>query len=133
MTHSMGMVMIILALLGTPGGSDALQPEPVETVVSGTLVKLDLESLRGLITTDLGKPVFFEVPKAYLFENVMVGARITVQLDEQGRAIKVMDTSLPDFMVMPTLLPTGVSSIQPLAANLDLTEPLPARGSIPSP
>ncbi len=132
MTHSMAIVMIVLALLGTPGGSDALQPEPVETVVSGTLVKLDLESLRGLITTDLGKPVFFEVPKAYLFENVMVGARITVQLDEQGRAIKVMDTSLPDFMVMPALLPTGVSSLHPLAASLGRAEPLPAQRAIPS-
>jgi len=116
---------MVLALLGTPLASDALQPEPVENVVSGTLVKLDMESLRGLITTDLGKPVFFEVPKAYLFENVTVGARITLQLDEQGRAVKVMDTSLPDLMVMPALLPSGQSTVQPLSASLDSTEVLP--------
>jgi hypothetical protein len=128
----MRIVMIVLALLGTPLASHALQPEPVETVVSGTLVKLDLESLRGLLTTDLGKPVFFDVPKAYLFENVTVGARITLQLDEQGRAVKVMDTSLPDLMVMPALLPSGVSSIQPLAASLDSTELVPAQRAIPT-
>ena len=49
----------------------------------------------------------------------MVGARITLQLDEQGRAMKVMDTSLPDVMVMPTMAPAGLTGFQPLAATLD--------------
>jgi hypothetical protein len=70
-------------------------------VVSGTLSKLDLSNGRGLLTTDLGRPVYFDVPKAYLFENVTVGARIALQLDEYGRAVKVMDTSIPDLIITP--------------------------------
>ena len=129
MKQSMGTIMVVMALLLSPLASSALLPEPVDTVVSGTLVKLDLASLRGLVTTDLGKPIFFEIPKAYLFENVYVGARITLQLDEQGRAVKVMDTSLPDVMVMPTMVPAGVTGFQPLAATLDSTS---ASGALPS-
>jgi hypothetical protein len=90
--------------------SHAQEGEPT-LIVSGTLVKLNLETLRGLLTTDFGKPVFFEVPKAYLFENVTLGARITLQLDEEGRAVKVMDTALPDLV--PTVLPTSRAVDEP--------------------
>lgn len=67
-------------------------------LVSGTLVKLDLATGRGLLRTDLGRPIYFDVPKAYLFENVIVGARIALRLDEEGRAVRVMDTSVPDLV-----------------------------------
>ena len=70
-------------------------------LVSGTLLKLDLATGRGLLRTDLGRPIYFEVPKAYLFENVIVGAHIALRLDDQGRALKVMDTSIPDVVPTP--------------------------------
>lgn len=70
-------------------------------LVSGTLLKLDLSTGRGLLSTDLGRPIYFDVPKAYLFENVIVGARIALQLDDQGRALRVMDTSIPDLVAEP--------------------------------
>jgi hypothetical protein len=70
-------------------------------LVSGTLLKLDLTAGRGLLRTDLGRPIYFDVPKAYLFENVIVGARIALRLDEEGRAVKVMDTSIPDLVGQP--------------------------------
>ena len=70
-------------------------------LVSGTLLKLDLATGRGLLRTDLGRPIYFDVPKAYLFENVIVGARIALRLDEEGRAVKVMDTSIPDLVAQP--------------------------------
>ena len=70
-------------------------------LVSGTLLKLDLTAGRGLLRTDLGRPIYFDVPKAYLFENVVVGARIALRLDEEGRAVKVMDTSIPDLVGQP--------------------------------
>lgn len=130
MKQSLGIVIVITALMLSPLASHALQAEQEDTVISGTLVKLDLDALRGLLTTDLGKPVFFEVPKAYLFENVTVGARITLQLDNQGRAVKVMDTSLPDLMIMPALLPSsGAAARQPLASGIGS---IPARpGDVP--
>ena len=80
-------------------GGEAQEPEL--HLVSGILLKLDLKNNRGLLTTDLGGPVYFEVPNAYLFENVTVGARISLRLDEEGRALKVMDTSVPDVILTP--------------------------------
>jgi hypothetical protein len=70
-------------------------------LVSGTLLKLDLTAGRGLLRTDLGRPIYFDVPKAYLFENVIVGARIALRLDEDGRALRVMDTAIPDLVAEP--------------------------------
>ena len=84
--------------------SPALGVEGTETslhLVSGTLLKLDLVSGRGLLRTDLGRPIYFDVPKAYLFENVIVGARIALRLDDNGRALRVMDTSIPDLVTQP--------------------------------
>ena len=83
----------------------AQEEDTFPQVVSGTLVKLDLRTLQGLLRTDLGKLVFFDVPKVYLFENITVGARIIVQLDPNGQAVKVMDASLPDFIIGPVAMP----------------------------
>jgi len=104
-THS----PLTIALLGAVIGIVLSQPASVTAegtdgtlhLVSGTLLKLDLAAGRGMLRTDLGRPIYFEVPKAYLFENVIVGARIALRLDDQGRALKVMDTSLPDLVADP--------------------------------
>lgn len=97
------------ALLGAVLGIVLSQPTSVTAegtdgtlhLVSGTLLKLDLAAGRGMLRTDLGRPIYFEVPKAYLFENVIVGARIALRLDDEGRALRVMDTSLPDLVADP--------------------------------
>lgn len=107
--HTGSLTPIMTALLGTVlatalGQSAALGVEPVEGplhLVSGTLLKLDLATGRGLLRTDLGRPIYFDVPKAYLFENVIVGARIALRLDDEGRAVRVMDTSIPDLVTEP--------------------------------
>lgn len=104
-------------LTAVPVANVAMGTEAKESalhLVSGTLLKLDLSSGRGLLTTDLGRPIYFDVPKAYLFENVTVGAHIAIRLDEYGRAIRVMDTSIPDLI----MLPNGRNADQPLAASL---------------
>ena len=99
----------MMALLGVGLAAVMSKPPPVAAesadgplhLVSGTLLKLDLDTGRGLLRTDLGRPIYFDVPKAYLFENVIVGARIALRLDDQGRALRVMDTSIPDLMAEP--------------------------------
>ena len=106
-------VITVPIMMNTAIGADAMENEL--QVVSGTLLKLDLKNHRGLLTTDLGRPIYFDVPKAYLFDNVIVGARISLRLDEEGRALKVMDTSIPDVIGTPTV--QGV--VQPLATNLE--------------
>ena len=96
--------MYALTLATIPIDTRALggeEKEPELHLVSGILLKLDLKNNRGLLTNDLGGPVYFEVPNAYLFENVTVGARISLRLDEEGRALKVMDTSVPDVILTP--------------------------------
>jgi hypothetical protein len=111
------IILTVAVILGlSPMAASGVRAQDDDSVVSGTLMKLDLDSLRGLLTTDLGRPVFFDIPKVYLFENVTQGARITLQLDEQGRAVKVMDTSIADFV--PAFIPASHVAGTPLAATL---------------
>ena len=115
-TATLRVTAVLMALLtaGTlthPVAILAGDPEIKEGtlhLVSGTLLRLDLLNGRGLLRTDLGRPIYFEVPKAYLFENVIVGARISLRLDEEGRAVRVMDTAIADVVITPD---------QPLAAT----------------
>ncbi|HEU4684518.1 MAG TPA: hypothetical protein VFS39_08475 [Nitrospira sp.] len=111
--YSLAAVLAAASVAGAAAGAEVTEKELHE--VSGTLSKLDLSSGRGLLTTDLGRPIHFEVPKAYLFENVTVGARIALQLDEYGRAVKVMDSSVPD-LIGPQ---NGEEHRRPLAAGSD--------------
>ena len=94
-------LLLCAVLTGLPQAHAMEGTEEQLHVVSGTLLKLDLSTGRGLLSTDLGRPIYFDVPKAYLFENVIVGARIALQLDDQGRALRVMDTSIPDLVAEP--------------------------------
>ena len=93
--------VVLAAIMSQPVPAFAEGTDGPLHLVSGTLLKLDLTAGRGLLRTDLGRPIYFDVPKAYLFENVIVGARIALRLDDQGRALKVMDTAVPDLVAEP--------------------------------
>jgi hypothetical protein len=93
--------VVLAAIMSQPMPAFAEGTDGPLHLVSGTLLKLDLTAGRGLLRTDLGRPIYFDVPKAYLFENVIVGARIALRLDDQGRALKVMDTAIPDLVAEP--------------------------------
>jgi hypothetical protein len=102
--NTFATLFLCAVLTSTPGllqAHAAEGPEGQLHLISGTLLKLDLSTGRGLLRTDLGRPIYFDVPKAYLFENVIVGARIALQLDDQGRALRVMDTAIPDLVGEP--------------------------------
>ena len=60
--------------------------------VSGTLAKLDVAAGRGMLMTDLQKPIFFLLDRPELFERLSVGDRVTMQLDDEGRVLKVIET-----------------------------------------
>ena len=100
--------LVLAAVISQPALAAEATDGPLH-LVSGTLLKLDLETGRGMLRTDLGRPIYFDVPKAYLFENVIVGARISLRLDDHGRALKVMDTSIPDLIAEPDQ-PVAVST-----------------------
>lgn len=101
---AMKSVLLGMALLAT---APALNSEPASAetlsreVVTGTLIRLDLTGMTGLMQTDLGRPIFFEVTKPQLFEHLSVGARVTVELDAYGRADKVIDASVTEFLQAP--------------------------------
>jgi len=69
----------------------ALDAPPDNHTISGTLSMLDIEAGKGILTTDLDKPVFFRLTRPDLFVHLSIGDRITIQLDDEGRAVKVIE------------------------------------------
>jgi len=76
----------------TAGASRDSDDPRVDHVVSGTLDQLDFSTRKGLLKTDLGKPVFFEMVRPELFKRFSVGQRVTIEINEQGQAAKVIET-----------------------------------------
>lgn len=66
------------------------QQQPAH-LVTGTLAMLDLTAGKGMLKTDLGKPIFFDVGRPEQFSRLSIGDRVTVQLDDEGRTIKVIE------------------------------------------
>ena len=69
--------------------------------VSGILSNLDLKTGKGMLKTDLGKPIFFDLVRPDLFQSVSVGQRVSIVLNKQGQAVKVMETP-PAELPTPT-------------------------------
>jgi len=69
----------------------ALETPQAQLRVTGTLTMLDTSAGKGMLMTDLEKPIFFRLEKPELFERLSIGDRVTVQLDEEGRAVKVIE------------------------------------------
>ena len=93
-------LLAILISTSSLAPATAASPEPTRQgtdVVTGTLEELDLTKMSGKIKTDLGKTVAFTVTRPELFKGLSVGQRIAVGLDDQGRVIKVMDTTVPEL------------------------------------
>ncbi|MDQ6734310.1 MAG: hypothetical protein M3Z35_09390 [Nitrospirota bacterium] len=97
-----GVLLLVFLLACVPGTSSSAEPiggtgDQSGMVVTGTLEELDLTRMKGMLKTDLGKPIFFQVVKPELFERLRVGQNVTIQLDQEGRATKVMDMPIPDL------------------------------------
>lgn len=65
--------------------------------VSGTLGMVNVAEKKGTLTTDVGKEVAFQIVKPELFINLSVGQRVTLKLDKQGRAVRVMESAAPEL------------------------------------
>ena len=68
-----------------------------QNTVSGVLEKVDLIAKQGLLKTDLGREVAFQIPKPELFLNLSVGQRVTLKLEDRQQAVRVMDTTAPEI------------------------------------
>ena len=82
-----------MSLLGRADTARALErQDAAQHEVSGTLAKLDIEAGKGMLMTDLQKPIFFRLDRPELFERLAIGDRVTMQLDDEGRVLKVIET-----------------------------------------
>ena len=95
--------------MANAAGSNREKPEASKpTEVAGTLSALDLTSGRGMIRTDLGKPIYLEVKKPDLIRNLSVGDRVTIQLNEDGQVDKVMGAAVPELAVTGQSMPESI-------------------------
>jgi hypothetical protein len=78
----------------------AVADSPSGHVVTGILTMIDVAAGKGMIKTDLGKPIFFQITRPDQFSRLSIGDRVTIQLDEEGRSLKVIE-SLPSEMHEP--------------------------------
>lgn len=85
---------------GEPTPSKQEQAEAPHTV-TGILAKLDLKDGKGMLKTDLGKPIFFDLVRPDLFQGISIGQRVSIVLNEQGEVVKVMETP-PAELLTPT-------------------------------
>ncbi len=92
----LGMLLCAPPLVATMAASPEATGQDSD-VVTGTLKELDLSKMSGKIKTDLGQTVAFTIQNPDLFKGLSVGEHITVRLDNQGQAIKVMATTLPEL------------------------------------
>lgn len=96
-------MVLIVGLLGPAAASSAEPRRAVVEqpqgpyVVSGTLEMLDMDAYKGRLRSDLGRPIFFDFIDPTPFRKLTIGERITVQLDEAGRAVKVIEHPPPDL------------------------------------
>lgn len=113
----LGMVLVGMPFVPIGASQASAQQDDRDRdvqVVTGTLTKLDLAIGKGLVTTDLGKPIFFQVTKPHLFENLSVGTRVTVEIDAEGRANKAIDASVAEFLPVPPE-DVGGTFVQPVS------------------
>lgn len=83
----------LLSLQGEAAVVALETPQPAN-IVTGTLAMLDLSAGKGMLKTDLDKPIFFDLGRPEQFSRFSIGDRVTVQLDENGQVIKIIE-SLP--------------------------------------
>jgi hypothetical protein len=89
--------MLVVAALFLPSHAAAesvvvLEQAEAQHRVTGTLAKLDISAGKGMLLTDLEKPIFFRLDRPELFERLSIGDRVTMQLDDEGRVLKVIET-----------------------------------------
>ena len=68
----------------------AIEIAEAPLTVTGTLTVLDVTAGRGILKTDLDKPIFFKIGQPGLFGHLSIGDRVTMQIDNDGHALKVI-------------------------------------------
>ena len=97
-----GIVLMAVLILG--GGaastyaSSSERADQTSQEFSGTVEEVNATTMKILVKTDIGKSVAVEVSKPELLKDLGLGDRITVQVNEQGKATKIMkNTVIPEL------------------------------------
>ena len=101
-TTRLWLSLLTLSILGMPIATTASGENQDVQQVSGTLVKLDLIKGKGLLNTDLGDPIPFDIPKPQLFERFSLGSRVTIRMDGDGGADRVANAAIADILASPS-------------------------------
>lgn len=99
MSQTMGSLVLALLVWSSSTLGYALQTvdslrnedQSPDHIVTGTLDQLDFDNGKGLLRTDLGKPVFFDMALPDIFRRLSIGQRVTIGINDQGQATKVME------------------------------------------
>jgi hypothetical protein len=79
----------------------ASEQRPPAYTVTGTLAILDVLAGKGMLKTDLNKPVFFTIGRPDHFEHLSIGDRVTMQIDDEGRTVKVIKALPAEVLESP--------------------------------
>jgi hypothetical protein len=71
-------------------------------VFSGTIEEVDQTLHKVIVKTDIGREVAFPVKRPELLSGLTKGERVTVQLDDEHTAIKIMKDAIPELKHPPT-------------------------------
>ena len=104
MKRGMRTIGLLAVLLCSPAFATTMAASPEAAgqdahVVTGTLEELDLSKMSGRIKTDLAQMIAFTLQNPDLFKGLSLGERIAVRLDDEGRVVKVMATTLPELPI----------------------------------
>jgi len=89
----------LVALLATPAAFALSQTSSVPDnersahMASGSIETIDLTTGKIQLKTDMGKAIWFEAVAPHLLKDLARGDRITLEMDEQGKVIKLMKKS----------------------------------------
>lgn len=96
-----GIVLMVVLILGGGASTYASSSERADQTsqtFSGTVEEVNTTTMKILVKTDIGKSVAVEVSKPELLKDLGLGDRITVQVNEQGKATKIMkNTVIPEL------------------------------------
>ena len=105
-----GLILFAPTGVGMPAAWSQSAPTahdqaPAE-IFSGRIEEIDRELHKVTVKTDVGREVAFPVKKPDLLSDLAKGDRVTVQLDDQHTAIKIMKVaSIPELKQPPNPSP----------------------------
>lgn len=107
-TYIPAITILVLSLMWESGRANAEERSTHEHeqsaahhTVTGTLATLDLKVGKGMLKTDLGKPIFFDLTRPDLFRSISVGQHVSIVLNQKGQAVKVMETPPAELITPP--------------------------------